>query len=196
MHVVQHGETVWRISQKYGSTVDAIVRANGIDDVTKIHPGQRLLVPAAGSAVKSRSSSDPEMWTRRDRRGTSSPAARFEWPVRGRVSSGYGMRGGAHHDGIDIRAASGTAVRAAEAGRVVHADDSLPGYGKLVILKHAGPYSTVYAHNRKILVRVGEFVKKGQVIAEVGQTGRASAPHLHFEVRRDGAAKDPLDYLP
>jgi murein DD-endopeptidase MepM/ murein hydrolase activator NlpD len=106
------------------------------------------------------------------------------------------MRRGAHHDGIDISARAGAAVRAAESGRVVHADDSLPGYGKLVIVKHTGPYSTVYAHNRKILVRVGEFVKKGQVISEVGQTGRASAPHLHFEIRRDGAPGNPLDYLP
>ena len=72
---------------------------------------------------------------------------------------------------------------------------SLAGYGNMVIVKHAGNFSTVYAHNRKNRVRVGQFVEKGQVIAEVGQTGRATTPHVHFEVRRDGKARNPLDYL-
>ena len=130
----------------------------------------------------------------RDRRGRS-PKVEFGWPVRGRLASGYGLRGGAHHDGIDISGKSGTAIRAAEAGRVIHSDDSLAGYGNMVILKHAGVYSTVYAHNRRNLVKVGEFVKRGQVIAEVGETGRTSAPHVHFEVRRNGRPANPLDYL-
>jgi murein DD-endopeptidase MepM/ murein hydrolase activator NlpD len=105
------------------------------------------------------------------------------------------MRRRTHHDGIDIRAPRGTIVRAAESGRVIHADASLAGYGNMVILKHAGRLSTVYAHNRKLLVRVGDFVEKGDAIAEVGQTGNATTPHLHFEIRAVGAARDPLDYL-
>ncbi len=78
---------------------------------------------------------------------------------------------------------------------MVHSDNSLAGYGNMVILKHAGVYSTVYAHNRRNLVKVGEFVQRGQVIAEVGRTGRSTAPHLHFEVRKNGRATNPLDYL-
>jgi murein DD-endopeptidase MepM/ murein hydrolase activator NlpD len=87
-------------------------------------------------------------------------------------------------------------VRAAESGRVIHAGDPLAGYGNLIIVKHTGRYSTVYAHNRKNLVRQGEFVEKGQVIAEVGDSGNATSPHLHFEVRENGSPRNPLGYLP
>ena len=106
-----------------------------------------------------------------------------------------GLRAGAHHDGIDIAGKKGTKIRAAEAGRVVHSDDSLAGYGHMVILKHASVYSTVYAHNRRNLVKVGQFVQRGEVIAELGDPGQTTAPHLHFEVRRDGRPADPLDFL-
>jgi murein DD-endopeptidase MepM/ murein hydrolase activator NlpD len=102
----------------------------------------------------------------------------------------------AHHEGIDISARPGTPIHAAEAGRVVHSDDELSGYGNMIILKHSGAYATVYAHNRRNLVEEGQFVEKGDVIGEVGQTGRASAPHVHFEVRRNGSPQNPLDYLP
>ena len=115
--------------------------------------------------------------------------------MRGSITSGYGVRNGAHHDGIDISVHKRTPVRAAEAGRVVHSDNKLAGYGNMIIVKHVGTFSSVYAHNHKNLVRVGDFVEKGQVIAESGKTGRASAPHLHFEIRRDGKAINPLSYL-
>ena len=91
---------------------------------------------------------------------------------------------------------SGAAVRAAASGRVIHSDASLAGYGNMVIIKHRGDLSSVYAHNRRNLARVGDFVEPGQVIAEAGQTGRATSPHVHFEIRRDGKPIDPLDYLP
>ena len=87
-------------------------------------------------------------------------------------------------------------MRAAEAGRVIHSGGGLGDYGKVVIVKHAGRYSTVYAHNRRNRVREGEFVEKGQVIAEVGKTGNASGAHVHFELRRDRRPQDPLLYLP
>lgn len=192
-HVVRKGENVWRISQRYDSTVDAIVRANGLRDSTAIRVGQRLAVPVG---VKRRPSRSAKTWTKRDRRGHTPSGHTFAWPVKGTLTSKYGYRSGAHHDGLDIAVRKGTAVRAAEAGRVIHSDNGLSGYGNLIIVKHSGAFSTVYAHNRRNLVRVGEFVEKGQVIAEVGDTGRASAPHLHFEVRRDGRARNPLDYLP
>ncbi|MEN8162341.1 MAG: M23 family metallopeptidase, partial [Myxococcota bacterium] len=122
-------------------------------------------------------------------------ALRFEWPVRGRVTSRFGWRRTRMHEGVDIAARSGTPVRAAEAGRVIYAR-RLGGYGKVVVVRHEGRYETVYAHNRRFRVRRGNRVRKGQVIAEVGETGNASAPHLHFEVRRDDDPRDPLLFLP
>jgi len=195
VHVVAPGETVYRISKRYGSSVEAIVSANAISDVHSVPVGARLVVPAAGVGAGPRRPVDAGTYASRDPRGRSAGPASFVWPLRGVVISDFGVRRGAHHDGLDIKAPSGTLIRAAESGRVIHADASLSGYGKLIIVKHAGRLSSVYAHNRKMLVRVGQFVEKGDAIAELGQTGNASVPHLHFEIRSDGSPRDPMDFL-
>jgi len=187
VHVVRKGENMWRISQRYGTTVEAIALANRLRDPTQIAVGQRLWIPPRSRGAR-RS-------TPRKVNGHAS-AAKLAWPISGKVTSRFGMRNGAHHDGIDIPARSGTAIRAAESGRVIHSDDNLAGYGNMIIIKHVGRLSTVYAHNRKNNVRVGQFVEKGQVIGEVGDTGRTTSPHLHFEVRSDGRPGNPLNYLP
>jgi murein DD-endopeptidase MepM/ murein hydrolase activator NlpD len=204
-HVVKAGENLYRISRYYGVSVAEIRAANDIDDVRSLQIGQRLVIPDASKrppsgALASRSQSKPRA-ARAVRSSQKAPARRitdleFGWPVDGRMSSKFGDRHGNDHEGIDISARSGTPVRAAESGRVVHSGKGLGDYGKVVIVKHAGSYSTVYAHNRKNRVRKGEFVEKGQVIAEVGKTGNASGPHVHFEVRRDRRPQDPLLYLP
>jgi len=195
VHVVARGETLYRISKRYGSSVESIMSANGISDVHSIPVGARLLVPTGGVGASPRRTVDAGTYASRDPRGRSAGPANFAWPVHGVVISEFGLRRGAHHDGLDIKAPAGTIVRAAEAGRVIHADASLSGYGKLIIVKHAGRLSSVYAHNRKMLVRVGQFVEKGDAIAELGQTGNATVPHLHFEIRSDGSPRDPMEFL-
>ena len=195
VHVVSRGETLYRISKRYGSSVESIMSANGISDVHSVPVGARLLVPAGGVGAAPRRTVDAETYASRDPRGRSAGPANFAWPVHGVVISEFGLRRGAHHDGLDIKAPAGTIIRAAESGRVIHADASLSGYGKLIIVKHAGRLSSVYAHNRKMLVHVGQFVEKGDAIAELGQTGNATVPHLHFEIRSDGSPRDPLEYL-
>jgi murein DD-endopeptidase MepM/ murein hydrolase activator NlpD len=127
--------------------------------------------------------------------GTGAPsAAGFIWPVEGVVVSGYGMRWGRLHEGIDIAAATGTPIWAAAAGTVIYAG-WLGGYGNLVVLDHGNGLSTAYAHASAILVSVGRRVFQGETIAVVGSTGNSSGPHLHFEVRVNGVAVDPLLYL-
>lgn len=190
-HTVRKGENLWRISQNYGTTVDALLRANNIRDVTAIPVGMRLFIPPSLGYVPRRSA---ERYNGSHPKGHSA-IVKLAWPIQGKLSSRFGLREQVHHDGIDITAPRGTAIKAAEAGRVIHSDDSLAGYGNLIIVKHAGKVSTVYAHNDRNLVKVGDFVKKGQVIGEVGRTGRATTNHLHFEVRRDGRPRDPLQYL-
>lgn len=106
------------------------------------------------------------------------------------------MRKDQRHQGIDISAREGTSFFAADSGKVVYSDDKLAGYGKLIILRHTGDYATVYAHADRMLVKAGELVERGQEIGRVGQTGRASGPHLHFEVRYKNIAHDPLRFLP
>ena len=121
--------------------------------------------------------------------------AGFAWPVSGELSSGFGRRARGHHDGIDIVAPKGSPVYAARDGTVIFAD-RLSGYGNVLIVEHADGYTTVYAHNEANLAVKGARVRRGQAIARVGDTGRASASHLHFEVRKQNVARNPLYYLP
>ncbi|MDX6491542.1 MAG: hypothetical protein QOD43_1787 [Gaiellaceae bacterium] len=125
---------------------------------------------------------------------TSPSAAGFIWPVNGPVTSGFGMRWGRMHEGIDIGVASGTPIHAAASGRVVYSG-WMSGYGNLVAIDHGRGISTAYAHQSSIGVGNGQTVSQGQVIGYVGCTGHCFGPHLHFEVRINGSAVDPLGYL-
>jgi murein DD-endopeptidase MepM/ murein hydrolase activator NlpD len=126
--------------------------------------------------------------------------SRFMMPVEGQRTSGFGMR--EHpidhaerlHGGMDIAAPAGTPIRAAAAGQVIFSDTQA-GYGNVVVIQHVEGYSTLYAHNTANLVPVGTTVSQGQPIATVGDTGRATGPHVHFEIRQDGKRLDPVTLL-
>jgi murein DD-endopeptidase MepM/ murein hydrolase activator NlpD len=121
----------------------------------------------------------------------------LRWPVAmPRLSSPFGKRWGKDHEGIDMVAPIGTPVYAAAAGNVIYAGDQVHGYGNMVVVKHKDGLVTVYAHNSLLKVHVGDNVTTGQEIALVGDTGRATAPHLHFEVRRNEVPQDPMQFLP
>jgi murein DD-endopeptidase MepM/ murein hydrolase activator NlpD len=127
--------------------------------------------------------------------GSGTPSASgFIWPVNGAVVSGFGWRGRRMHEGIDITASSGTPIWAAAAGTVIWASWR-GGYGNCVVVDHGNGLATLYAHASSILVGVGQSVGQGETIALVGSTGNSSGPHLHFEVRVNGSAVDPLLYL-
>ncbi len=133
--------------------------------------------------------------TRAARRPSGRSRQGFAWPVKGRVTGKFDSRPDSLNDGINIAAPPGTPVHATLAGQVIYSDQ-LRGYGNLIIVRHRGGYASVYAHNRKNLVRKGQKVNRRQVIAEVGATGRATTPYLHFEIRRNNVARNPLSYLP
>lgn len=223
-HEVGRGETLFRIARTYNVPVQDLVDINRISDPSKLRTGQMVFIPgaskrqavdtrspaaeptkAAASAAPgstepvrsaSRSSPPPPRPAKSALGAAAGPAPAFRWPVNGTITSRFGSRDGGAHDGLDIAAAEGTAVVAAADGSVIYAGDGLRGYGNLIILKHSGGYSTIYSHNRSNRVRKGAYVAAGEAIAEVGQTGRASAPHLHFEVREGKKPVDPLQYLP
>jgi len=117
------------------------------------------------------------------------------WPLRVKVGDVFGPRGTGFHPGIDLPAATGTPVRAAEVGRVTFAGPTVGGYGNLVIVKSAGGVATMYAHLSRILAYEGETVTVGSLLGLVGASGETTGPHLHFEVRIRGAAVDPLPAL-
>ncbi len=196
-HRVERGESLYRIAKAYGVTPEELARVNGIRDTGRIEVGQVIVVPRARRALPV-GVITPES-ARGDRpappelpRGPSP----FVWPVEaGVVTSPFGPRGDTHHDGIDIGSREGAPVRAARAGRVLYSDH-LRGYGNLIIVAHDDGYATVYAHNRENRVRPGAEVRQGEVIALVGQSGKTSGPNLHFEVRKDNIARNPLFYLP
>ncbi len=125
-----------------------------------------------------------------------SSAARFEWPVHGKVVSSYGAHDGQKNDGIDIEAPKDAIVHAADSGTVVYAGNEVRGMGNLLLVSHAGGYITAYGFNDSLLVKKGDHVKKGQPIAKVGTTGSAPDPRLHFEVRRGNRTIDPASVLP
>lgn len=192
VHVVRSGETLSEIGAAYGIDYRAIARANGITDPRVLRRGDRVVIPAAADRGGRRHAAVP-------RRPSGEPGVRFDafvWPVeRGRLTSGFGPRGSAHHDGVDIAAPRGLPIVAAAPGEVIYAG-RLRGYGNVVIVDHDGGYASVYAHNERNLVQVGTDVGEGERIATVGQSGQASGPHLHFEIRKDNVARDPLRYLP
>jgi murein DD-endopeptidase MepM/ murein hydrolase activator NlpD len=120
----------------------------------------------------------------------------FLWPVRGHILANYGSKSdGTHNDGINIAAPRGTAVQAVDAGVVAYTGNELRGYGNLVLVRHANGWISAYAHCDAILVKRGEKVERGQVIARVGSTGNVSEPQLHFELRRGQHAVDPREFM-
>jgi lipoprotein NlpD len=193
-HTVRAGESVAGIARRYGVPYEDVVRANRLRDPDRIAVGRQLVIPGATAEPPVRASGGivPIGFAPTDAVGS----AAFQWPVPGgAVTSRFGRRDSGHHDGIDVQAPIGTSVRAAQAGTVIYSG-TLRGYGNLVIVDHGKGFATVYGHNQRNLVRVGERVRAGQPIATLGATGQASGPHLHFEVRKQNVARDPLLYLP
>ncbi len=192
-HVVRPGETVYHIAHVYGVSVQHLLEANHLSDSHDLRVGQSLLIPGSYTyaSLGGLESSTPgsTMWD------VPRASRQFAWPVwSGTVTSGFGVRHGTMHDGIDIAAPVGTAVRAADSGTVVFVG-ILNGYGNTAIIRHSDNYVTVYGHNSRILVSEGSPVARGQTIAEVGTSGRTTGPNLHFEVRYDNHAYNPLSYL-
>ncbi|MFO1035035.1 MAG: peptidoglycan DD-metalloendopeptidase family protein [Hyphomicrobiales bacterium] len=120
----------------------------------------------------------------------------LRWPLRGKVISEFGPKAnGLKNEGINIAVPEGTSIRAAEGGVVAYAGNELKGYGNLVLIRHPGGFVTAYAHAKELLVKRGDNVNKGDVIAKAGQTGAVSSPQLHFEVRKGATALDPLKFM-
>jgi lipoprotein NlpD len=190
-HVVRPGETVYHIAHAYGVSVQRLLEVNHLSDSRDLRVGQSLLIPGSYTyaSLGGAESSSGALWN------VPRAPRQFAWPLwSGTVTSGFGMRHGAMHQGIDIAAPAGTTVHAADAGVVAFAG-RLNGYGNTVIIRHSDNYATVYGHNARILVSEGSAVARGQSIAEVGTSGRTTGPNLHFEVRYDNHAYNPLSYL-
>jgi murein DD-endopeptidase MepM/ murein hydrolase activator NlpD len=212
-HVVRPGDTLSHLAHMYGVSAETLQSANRLDDPDHLLCGQHLRVPAEEQLfappvpAESGRKDGHARWVgeQHDLEGHTPLSAKnwrsFVWPVEGLLTSPFGERdhamgGGSaqFHAGLDVAVPSGTPVRAAQEGIVVFAGYN-GAYGKVVKLDHEHGLSTLYAHNSRLVVHVGQKVKVGQVICLSGNTGRSTGPHVHFEVHKDGWPVDPLPYL-
>lgn len=182
---VPYGKTDWQaVTSALGGAgkkaADLTVQAGGYGKAVWAGTGGKVVDIAAGKIV-------------RDHPGICSNCG-YAWPANGKISRGF--RPSENHKGIDITAEVGTPVFAARAGKVIYASNELSGFGNCIIIQHNPTWTTFYAHNDANHVNAGDIVQCGQLIAEVGQTGRATGPHLHFEIRENGTPMDPHPMLP
>ena len=194
-YVVSNGETLDDIAKRAGVPAEDILEINGLARAEDIKPGRLIFVlaPERGPAAEAAGAERPGATA-----GVAPAGARLRWPLANvprSVGSPFGARDGRAHEGIDLPAPTGTPVVAAADGTVVYAGDGIRGYGNLVVLQHPGDLLTVYAHNSALFVAQGQGVRAGARVAAVGQTGRATGPHLHFEVRQGQIPRDPMSYL-
>jgi murein DD-endopeptidase MepM/ murein hydrolase activator NlpD len=123
-------------------------------------------------------------------------APTFHWPVRGQLLAGFGSKiNGQHNNGIDVAVPEDTSIKAADGGVVVYSGNQLRTFGNLLLVRHTNGYVTVYAHAKELLVKAGDEIKRGQIIAKAGRTGDADRPQLHFEIRKASTPVDPMPYL-
>lgn len=215
-HTVERGQTLFNIAKVYNVSVDDIKRANDLKDTVELKPGEKLFIPGAEKAMyvpptvetansqtvhKPVKTGRPPAQTSKDyykpQNGSYSTASqRFIWPLQGKLLQVFSTSNGSRHDGIDIKAPEGTPIKAAASGTVLYSDDTIKGYGNMIIIKHKSGFVSVYAHNSKNLVKKGQDVQQGQIIAKAGHTGYATTSHLHFEIRVHAIPKNPLLYLP
>jgi len=207
-HVGRRGESLATLAAASGRQAPASTSLNRSADPQPLLPGQRLRLPpedpgAVAASEPSSMSGDRALFVGLERHSQPPGQGRggFIWPAAGTLTSMFGSRGPVMgggsarlHAGIDIAVPTGTPIRAAQGGMVVFAGYH-GAYGKAIKLDHQDGYSTLYAHNSRNLVHVGQSVKVGQVIGRSGNSGRSTGPHVHFEVHKDGWPVDPLDYL-
>jgi murein DD-endopeptidase MepM/ murein hydrolase activator NlpD len=175
---VSPGESVASIARKFNLKAETIMEDNNLEDSSKLKIDQKLVLRGA----------KPE-FSYQDRLDQ-----KFMYPINTRITSYYGPRWGRIHEGLDFAAPMGSPIRAVSSGRVVYSGWAT-GYGYVVILEHQKGLRTLYAHNSKLLVSVGESVGRGEVISRSGNTGNSTGPHLHFEVQVNGRPENPLNYI-
>jgi murein DD-endopeptidase MepM/ murein hydrolase activator NlpD len=197
----QKADTLSLLAQRHRVHLTDLEELNGLDHRDPLEPGREVFIPRVSMRRKAGqrsgvASMPPRGSSKRSVTPEAGPLPRLIFPVPGgAISSPFGQRNGRPHEGIDIAAPEGTKVLAAAAGVVIYAGSGVRGYGNLVILRHAHGFVSVYAHNRRNLATQGQKLPQGAVIAEVGHTGRATADHLHFELRHGDVPRDPHPLL-
>src|SRR4030042_4964090 len=177
-HVVERHQTLYRICKTYGVDIKEVVSFNGITDPSKIQTGQRIFIPGAKKVLKVEIVIDDVVAEPDEKVRIAYKRLDFIWPVEGKIVNVFEESEDKRHRGIDISSPLGAPIKASYAGKVIYSNNTIKGYGNLVLLRHSEEFVTVYAHNQVNLVEERDRIEKGQIIGKVGQTGRASGPHL------------------
>jgi len=207
-HTVQKGQTLWRICKTYQVSMQDVAELNNITDHSQIKVGDRLFIPGAVKQLPVESTVGTGAQPPSQPGGTPTPAAvpepaapvieknvgMFIWPIIGPVIKRFGIQGGMKHDGIDIKGAPEANIMASRAGKVIFSN-VLEGYGNTVIVQHDSNFVTVYANLGANMVARDQQVKQSQVLGRL-LSSPAEKRYLHFQVRRDRQARNPLFYLP
>jgi len=157
-------------------------------------PVEQPLIQRESSAIEPTQEIKELPWEDYQKGWTAGYDSFFYWPIENpQISSGFGVRDGKFHEGLDLRGKSGEKIRSIGSGRVVFSG-VINGYGQTIVVYHGAGLSSVYAHNRENLVRKGQLVERGKVVATLGSTGHATGSHLHFEIRKNGEPENPLRY--
>jgi len=194
-HIVERHQTLYRICKTYGVDIREVAKSNGITNMGKIQTGQRIFIPGAEKVLGVEIYMEDVVLESVEKEKAEYREKDFIWPVEGKWLNLFEDEERKRHQGIDISSPVGTPIKASNSGWVIYSGNTIKGYGNLIILRHSEEFVTVYAHNQVNMVEEGTWVEKGRTIAKVGQTGRASGPHLHFEIRRNNKAIDPLLFL-
>jgi murein DD-endopeptidase MepM/ murein hydrolase activator NlpD len=194
-HVVERHQTLYRICKTYQVDIKEVASLNNIVDPSRIQTGQRIFIPGAKKVLKVEIYIDDVVTESGEREKIAYKKHDFIWPVEGQCVDVFEETERRRHQGIDITSPSGTPIKASSSGTALYSGNTIRGYGNLIILRHSEEFVTVYAHNQVNLVEEGTWVEKGQIIGKVGRTGRATGPHLHFEIRKNNKAVDPLLFL-
>ncbi len=199
LHRVAEGESFEDVARAYSMDVRSLALLNRMTPPYAVRAGDDIVLPALARvwAMESGSPALPPVIVAAAgaQPAVQSGPSRFAWPVRGDIVSSFGVQpGGRRIDGIEIAAAEGAPIRAAQEGDVVYAGADLPGYGALVLVRHADGYVTAYGYARRALVREGQHVRGGETLAEVGRAA-SGEPRLLFQVRRGAQAVDPAPLL-
>ena len=202
-HVVKKGENLWNLSNCYGVDISALRQINFLDRKDNIQVGMKLKIPtkvrgANSECLKRVAKRNIEKGdSRRKKSINKNYTSKYIWPVKGKILTNFGVSSsGLKNDGVNILSEIGNPVVAADSGKVVYSGNEIQAFGNLILIKHNNNETTAYAHLEDVKVARGQLVSQGEIIANIGTSGKVSIPQLHFELRDSSGPLNPLKYLP
>ena len=203
-HIVRKGETLWHLSKCYGVDIITLRDINKLQKQDTIKRGMKLKIPAKVRSTSSKCFDEisnrniiVKAKEKNNNNVTIKMDSKYIWPVKGKILTSFGIsNSGLKNDGVNILSEKGRPVLAVDSGKVVYSGNEIQAFGNLVLIKHKNNKTTAYAHLENVMVSRGQLVKQGEVIANVGTSGKVSVPQLHFELRDSSGPLNPLKFLP